>query len=170
MYVTKKHFLVVSSKDRDVTKYPSSSNFVIGLNNPFKSIYKIELLHATLPDKNSISSEPYLVLNIDELTSNTISSNDTVIEKSFAILYPVIPVTSGSFMQLDSKVFEHTGVEYTITPKASLSKISIKITDNDGNIFSFGGDNTLTKDYQCTFIFQITTLEVPTTKLDVQIV
>lgn len=170
MYVKKNHFLVISSKDRDITKYPTSSNFVIHLNNVFKSLCKIELLHATIPDKNNVSNQPYLILNIEELQVNTLRSNNTFIENSFAMLHPCIPVTNNTFMQIDSKLFENTYVEYNITPKATLAKMSIKITNANGELFSFGGDNTLDLDHQCTFVFKITTLEVPTETLNVRIV
>lgn len=170
VYVKKNHFLVVSSKDRNVTSYPSSSNFVINLNNQFKSIQRIELLHATIPDKGSVQNQPYLVLNIKELQTNTLQSNDTTIQKSFALLHPTIPVASNTFMQIDSKLFEMSYLEYTVTPRANLAKMSIQILNPSGSVFSFGGDGTLDTDYQCTFVFKITCLEQTTEQLDVKIV
>lgn len=150
-------YLIVSSKDRDINTYPSSSQFVINLDQEYRNISNVELIQAIVPDKNSVTTEPYLLLNAKEL-ENTMDSNNKQIYESFAILQTCQPTIAGSFLQIDKRIFENVILNYK-TPKASLSKLSLSITDADGNLFSFGGNGDLSKQYQCLFVFKITTLD-----------
>jgi hypothetical protein len=156
-YYKKDYYLVVSSKDRDIVKYPSSSQFSLRLPKEYKNIHSVELIQAIIPDKNNVMNEPYLVLTIEELV-DTMESSDANISDSFAILMLNPPVSSGTFISIDNRIHENTVLNYT-TPKASLSKMTIKLTDFDGSIFSFGGNGSLTKDTQILFVFKITQLE-----------
>jgi hypothetical protein len=156
-YEKTEHYLVVSSEDRDVSTYPSSSDFILNLHKEYKNIITIELIQAIVPDKNDVKNEPYLLLKINEL-ENTMDSNNKQISESFAILQMSSPPVSGTFLQMDKRIYENVTLNYQ-QPKASLSKLSIKITDLHGNIFDFGGSGTTTKDYQSLFVFKIITLD-----------
>lgn len=156
-YEQRENYLIVSSVDRDVTTYPSSSNFVIPLQKEYKNIISVELIQATVPDKNNVTSEPYLLLNIKEF-ENPMDSNNKQVSNAFAILQLCPPTVSDTFLQMDKRIFENVTLNYR-TPRASLNKISIQITDTDGNIFNFGGSGTTTKAYQSLFVFKITTLD-----------
>lgn len=156
-YQTQDNYLIVSSKDRDVVTYPNSSQFVIYLDKEYKNIKSVELIQAIVPDKNSVTSEPFLLLNINEL-ENVMDSNNKQIYQSFAILQVCQPTIPGSFIQIDKRIFENVVLNYK-TPKANLSKISVSITDSDGQIFSFGGNGTTEKSFQTVFVFKITTLD-----------
>ena len=163
-YETRENYLVVSSTDRDTSVYPSSSNFVIQLEKEYKNITSVELIQAIVPDKNSVTAEPYLLLKVREF-ENTMDSNNKQIYNSFAILQVCPPTVSNSFLQIDKRIFENVTLTYR-TPKASLSKLSLSITDPSGNIFDFGGSGTTTKAYQSLFVFKITTLDTERTALN----
>lgn len=156
-YETKFNYLVISSKDRDIINYPKSNSYVVNLENEYKNISSVALVQAIIPDKNSVTSEPYLLLKINEL-DNVMDSNDRHISDAFAIIQLTPPTVSGTFIQNDSRIHESTVLHYK-THKASLSKITISITDYNGVPFNFGGDGTTTKDYQNTFVFKIVTVE-----------
>lgn len=160
-YEENTHYLSISSKDRDRTIYPSVSNYIIELPNEFKNIYSVELIQAIIPAKNNADEEPYLLLNISEI-NDVVLSNDKNISDSFAILQPNNPIKAGGFMQIDKRIHENT-VKYYKTPKANLSKMTVKILDSLGEVFNFGTDtvypNTIDKTLQNTFIFKIITLE-----------
>ena len=83
-------------------------------------------------------------------------SNNKQIADSFAILQICSPTISNSFLQIDKRIFENVTLNYKI-PKANLSKLTIQILDAEGNIFNFGGNGTVTKAYQCLFVFKIIT-------------
>jgi hypothetical protein len=157
-YETITHYLVVSSRDRDTTAYPSPSQYTIHLQNDFKNITSMELIQATIPDKNSVTAEPYLLLKIDEL-EEVMHSNDRNMSDAFAILQMAPPVTTGGFIHIDKRIHENV-VAYFGTPKSSLSKLSINITDLAGTSFNFGNDSPAPlKALQNTFVFKIETLE-----------
>lgn len=156
-YETKCNYLVISSKDRDIINYPKSNYYVVNLENEYKNISSVSLVQAIIPDKNSVTSEPYLLLKINEL-DNVMDSNDRHISDAFAIIQLTPPTVSGTFIQNDSRIHEST-VLYYKTHKASLSKITISITDLEGTPFEFGGDSDTVKAYQNTFVFKIVTVE-----------
>jgi hypothetical protein len=154
-YEQRENYLIVSSADRDTNIYPSSSSFVIQLQKEYKNITSVELIQAIVPDKNNVTLEPYLLLKINEF-ENTMESNNTQIYNSFAILQVCQPTVVNSFLQIDKRIFENVTLNYR-TPRASLSKITLQITDPEGTIFDFGGFGTTTKANQCLFVFKITT-------------
>lgn len=156
-YTKRNNFLTICSKDRDLTVYPKSSNFVIDLQKEYRNVTAIELITAIIPDKNSVQSEPFLLLNIKELDVVN-DSNNKQISDSFAMLQLTAPTVPGTFIQIDKRTFENTILNFH-TPKSKLSRMSISVTDLDGSIFDFGGDNTTDKGFQCVFVFKIITLD-----------
>jgi hypothetical protein len=154
-YQQRENYLIVSSADRDTSIYPNSSNFVIQLQKEYKNVISVELIQAIVPDKNNVTSEPYLLLKVKEF-ENTMESNNKQIYDSFAILQVCQPTVADSFLQIDKRIFENVTLNYR-TPRASLSKLTIEVTDAEGNIFSFGGSGTTSKAYQCLFVFKIVT-------------
>lgn len=156
-YQNQESYLIVSSKDRDLFTYPNSSQFVIHLDKEYKNIKSVELIQAIVPDKNNVTAEPFLLLNINEL-ENVMDSNNKQIYESFAILQICPPTIPGSFVQIDKRIFENVILNYK-TPKASLSKMTVSITDCDGNLFNFGGSGMSDKAFQSVFVFKITTFD-----------
>lgn len=150
-------YLTVSSRDRDVAQYPKSNTYTLQFPIEFKNVYSIELIQGIIPDQNSVTNEPYLLLKIAEL-EDLMVSNDRNISDAFAILQLSKPTATGTFIQIDKRIHENV-IKYYKTPKATLSKMTISITDVDGIPFDFGGDSTLTKAYQNTFVFKIVCME-----------
>jgi hypothetical protein len=158
-YEKRTSFLTISSRDRDASLYPSVSKYMITFPMEIKNVESVELIQAILPDKNNVTSEPYLLLKIDEM-EDVMISNDRNVSDAFAILQLSSPVTPGGFIQMDRKIHENV-IKYYKTPKASLSKMTISVTDYAGNLFNFGTDNTNSpeKALQNTFVFRIESLE-----------
>lgn len=154
-YEETSNYLVVSSKNRDLVNYPKSNTYLYNMEFDYKNITRVELIQAIIPDKNSVTSEPYLLLKINEL-DNIMDSSDRHISDSFAILQLAPPTVAGTFIQIDKRIHENVVLHYK-TPKASLSKFTVSITDLDGTPFEFGGDGTSDKEFQNTFIFKVTT-------------
>lgn len=151
------YYLTVSSKDRDVDQYPNESSYVQNFQQEFKNIQSIELIQAIIPDKNNVTSEPYLLLKIEEL-EDVMVSVDRNISDSFAILQLCTPTITGSFIQIDKRIHENV-IKYFKTPKSTLARMTIKVTDSDGNPFDFGGASSLSKQFQNIFIFKIVCME-----------
>jgi hypothetical protein len=162
-YSRVEYYLTVSSRDRDVSIYPNGSQFSVVLPKEFKNVYSIELLQAIIPNQNSVLDEPYLVLTVDELDDIMYSNNKTIAE-GFAMLMLTPP--NGNFISIDNRIHENTVLYFGTNNKAKLSKMTVKITDVDGNIFDFGGSSSTAKLYQSTFVFRIVQMERSTGTLN----
>jgi hypothetical protein len=162
-YIKKTHYLHISSSDRDVSIFPNVNKYVIELDDNYKNIFSIELLQAIIPDINSVTNEPFLILNVNEI-SDVMQSRNRVIKESFAILQ--MATSLNGFIQIKKDVHEQTVKYYHTTPKATLNKMTISILKNDGTLFDFGSGNG--SNLQNTFVFKITTLEKDTSSLNVR--
>jgi hypothetical protein len=159
------HYLSISSRDRDMSLYPDVNKYIVNFPREFKNIHSIELVQAIIPAQNNVEQEPYLLLNIDEI-QDVMISNDRYIANAFAFLQLAAPTTASGFIQIDKRIHENT-VKTFQTPKASLSKMTINISDCTGTLFNFGTDGpTPLKSLQNTFIFKIITLEKRRRPLD----
>lgn len=156
-YEKTERYLIVNSKDRDTVTYPSSSNFVVNLDQSYKNVCRVELIQAIIPDKNNVGSEPYLLLNIKEL-ENTMDSNNKELFEAFSILQLNEPTIPGTFIQLLTRIHQHVVLNYK-TPKATLSKLTVSVTDSEGNLFNFGGNGNILKATQVLFVFKVTTFD-----------
>jgi hypothetical protein len=152
-------YFTISSKDRDVSIYPNVSRYSVNLETEIKNIISIELIQAMIPDKNDVLEEPYLLLKIDEL-DEVMMSNDRHISDAFAILQLASPTTPGGFIMIDKRIHEQT-IKFFRTPKASLNKLTVTITDAYGTPFDFGADTPSppVKALQNTFVFRVILLE-----------
>jgi hypothetical protein len=166
-YTKREYYLVVSSKDRDPVIYPNPNSFRLTLPKIYRNIHSVELIQAILPDKNSILSEPYIVLTVNEL-EDIMESNDPHISDAFAILMLAPPNAAGGFISVDNRIHENTVLRYP-TPKANLSTMTIKLTDFNGDLFNFTNTpGIIDKQYENTFIFKITQLVKNTNELEVR--
>lgn len=152
------HYLTIESKSRNLTNYPQPSNYKISFEQTYRNVKSIELISATLPDQGNITDEPYLLLNIDEITN--IDSSVDEIFNTFAVLQLPPVITSGKFINIPMGLSCVGTPKIFKTPLAKLDKISLSIRNYDNELFSFG-DDTLgsppNKQYQNIFIFKIIT-------------
>ena len=149
-------YITVSSLERDTTTFPNPGKFTIELAQELKNITSIELIQAIIPNVNSVTNEPYLLLKVDEI-EDVMLSNNRHISDAFALLQLAQPV--GGFIHTDKRTYENTTKTF-LTPKANLSKLTIELTDLFGTVFDFKGvTEANAKSIQVTLIFKITTLE-----------
>lgn len=158
VYEKRCYYLAITSANRDVLTHPNPNYYIVNLDKEYKNIHSIELVQAIVPDKNSVTNEPYLLLKIDEI-EHVMDSIDRPLSESFAVLEMAPPTSPGTFIQMDKRIYEHTTKIFK-TPKASLSKMTIRINDCTGQPFDFGTDSDPPqKALQNTFIFKIACLE-----------
>lgn len=157
-YNKREEYIIISSADRDITKHPNPNHYTINLPYELKNLSSIEIINGVIPDKNNVLQEPYLLLKIDEL-DNIMISNNKAVSNSFAILHLCNAIKPGYFVNVDKKTFEHVVLNF-ITPKASLSKLTITITDYNGRPFDFGNDSGgPNKELQNMFVLKAVILE-----------
>jgi hypothetical protein len=154
-------YIVVRSEDRDISNYPQPQSYRIELENSIRNIHSIELIEGYIPDKNNVTQEPYLLLDIPELRDQPMECINKDIANSFAILQMSPPVTAGYFIWFDKRTHENT-IKYYKNTKARINAITIHIRDHQGNLFNFGDDTSGTppnKPFQNMFVFKIVTKE-----------
>ncbi len=156
---TSENFLVVTSNDRNTDSFPLVCNYRIDLDKKFKNIKQVQLVHAIIPNAGNVLNEPYLLLKIEEFR-NSLYSNNMHISECFQILPILSPTSGGDFIHIDTRKYQESTVYFVPSPKASLGRISISITDSTGAFFDFGapsGDTS--KTFENTFILKVITEE-----------
>ena len=161
-YIRKKTYILVNSKDRVFATNPQPQQYSVILPVVYKNVESVRLVSGTIPDLNNAREEPFLILDIPELNNK----------------YTRYETTSGNFDLFDlirfSNNYTNTNFIYIQaslnnlfkTTLGKLSKITINIRDQYGDLFSFGvDDSNIQKVLQNSFVFEITTLEANTYKL-----
>lgn len=150
--------LTIDSGDRDASLYPSPNSYVIDLlkkaGKTYKNVKQIRLLTGTLPDKNNILQEPYLILSVDEFNANMTGTN-TYIQSGSCILQLDRAITSTYFLNLKTDLCKC--IIHTFQSPKEISRLSIRIYDKSGNLFNFGSDsNPPVKSLQHMLSFEFT--------------
>lgn len=170
--ILRERFLAVNSKDRNSSNYVSPNSYVVHLDasddssssaavgKVYKNVVSVELIGGFLPDQGNIRQEPYLLLHIDEL-EDTFDGTNAALSKAFAFMQLDSSITSAYWLNLKDNMTKFVRKEYN-PPIATLSKLTIKITDQSNNIFDWGGTDT-DLDRQHTLFFKIVE-EIPDTK------
>ncbi len=157
-FTEREHILVVESVNRVLSDYPNPQDYRIQLADSFRNVSKIELIGATIPDKNNVLQEPYLILDIENV--DNIKSNSSTSDSAFSILQLNSPVSSGNFINIENRCVHKMKKSFN-PPLAKLERVGIKIKDLNGNLFNFGDDtigSPPNKNLQNVFIFRITTV------------
>lgn len=156
-----KHCVVVSSNDRDTTQFPNPQYYRVNFDVPYRNVRRVELISAVIPNQansGSVLDQPILNVLVDEL--NHLDNTSTNINKAFAVL-PLKGASqnTGGFIVPELGAVFNMPREYR-TPLASLSRLTISITDLNGTLFNFGTDSAPpTLSLQNVLVFRITTLE-----------
>lgn len=131
-------YLVIDSKDRNTEKDKLPNDFEIDLTEKnLRNVKSIELTDCIIlkSDKDVQSSDsgvqyPYLLLEIEGISSNMIGSNN-VLNNSFAIL-------KNYTEDGDYKYYTELDVDKKFDVPINLSKMRIKFKTPTGELFNFG--------------------------------
>lgn len=166
--------LSVDSADRDRDIYPASSYFEVHvgtvadtfdgahITEPFKDIKSIELVSAVIPDVNSIGSEPYMLVDIEEFhDQNAYFATNKATTQAIAKLYFNVP-SNGGFYRYKTMDSNERHIINFYPPLASFHKMRIRLLDRDGAVFDLGTDTTpptpVNKALQVSYTFRVTCL------------
>jgi hypothetical protein len=154
-YIRRVSYVTINSKDRDTDIYEQPESYTIDLKEligtEFKNVESFRLLHAELPDLNSISDEPYLILCIKQIQDTYSRHYHT---SNIPDLYDIL--TFSSNYRTSDYIYVKEGKQIFFKPSmARLSKLSISIRDQEGNLFSWGDDSgvafSIDKQHSMTF-------------------
>ena len=164
---TKEYTLLIDSRDRDRTIYTASNNFIVKINsgdnsnatinNKYKNIKEIMLSTAVLPKR--ITSNSYLILDIEELNSTKIKGTNQYLNNAFAIIIPEQHDNPGDFVNCTINYLDFQRHHFD-PPLATLpNTFTINIREPSGDLADLGTDNALPlapKDtVQSFFLFKI---------------
>ena len=167
-YKIKEHYIVIDSRDRNRTLWPTPSHFEVKLepsntysgatlSHHYKNIKSIELISAVYPVAGGNSNEPCLYVCIPEL-EGSFDGTSLASTKAFARLIPSNTTQYFNYTDLNESnklVFEAQGKR--------LDRLTIQIKKHDDTFVSFGTDtspptapNAL---LQVNLVFKIKTVE-----------
>ena len=163
-YEETEHYVCINSADRDISVYPQPQYYRIKLDTPLRNIKSVELIAATVPDKNNVRDEPYLVVKIDELPNIDFSGNNAAGD-GFAIIQLKSPTKADGFVNAESSLMSRS-VKTFKTPLASLAQLTITLATYSGAPFNFGNDAAgPAKALQNMLLFRVVTLDRNTAPL-----
>jgi hypothetical protein len=130
-------YLVVDSRDRNVTVYPDTNNYVIQLEDGVKNVTEVELIYALYHKKDE---EFYVNLQIEEFLPDTISNNQY--SKSAFVQLPMTDYVNEFTNNRISakKIFKQ--------PISKLNRLTIKFVNHDGQ-FNKVGEHFLKFEIKC---------------------
>lgn len=156
MYEERIYYVCINSSDRNVTSYPKVNEYKIDFEDTFKNVTSIEIVNATVANKASVLSNPYLVVRVEGLNHLNFSNNN--INKGFALLY--LKNTTGAHVQPELGVLQRNTRVFR-TPLATLNSLRVSIVTPDGVLFDFGeADGNIATEFQNSFVFKIVTTEI----------
>jgi hypothetical protein len=128
--------IVINSHSRDHIKYPSPFNYKIILKNPIKNINRITLSNVliSLPRYKGRGHMSYALLKINDY--EVISSNDSVMQNCFSIIYPS--------MSNGDPLFKTYGDDQFISPIpiSEITELNICICNYKGKTIKARNNNT----------------------------
>ncbi|KAJ3221897.1 hypothetical protein HDU81_010271 [Chytriomyces hyalinus] len=151
----KRNFVIISSADRDRTRFPDSASFDVKLPDMYRDVVSMALYGGTIPNINHVGSDAYLLLDMGSDLSHLRSTSG---QDWFAIL-GIMRHPNASYLNLDKSNIDDLPIQFR-PPRDKLDKVSISLKHPDGSQVYFGSEpptgppNPL---QQVTYIFEIRT-------------
>ena len=172
------HKIIIDSKDRDFDAHPKPNEYTILLGVPnissgekkgfltrnYEDVVSIELLQVVIRDTSSVSNASdnpdipaYLLIEIEEVGSIYEGTNQAL-SKSFAKLQYYELSDHGTTKYRNYSVGEEE-FKKIFKPRRNLNRLTIRILNIDGELYSFGDDDDSSSVSYNSFIFKIVTLQ-----------
>ena len=155
-----RHRLFVDS--RDCVANLTSFSFTVYLSDPFRDtsigvarferVKSVELKALGFP---KISSEEYVIMDIQELNDERLHSSNGPANRSFAVMYfDSDTLTAGAIKAMKGFDFYQKDISFNpIIP--SLSKLTVSFRKRDGSIVTTTDTNSVN---HCSFMLELTTM------------
>jgi len=155
---THKEFIAINSGDRDNQIFPSSNNYKVDLLNigfDPRNIASISLHSAIIPDIPCITSQPYILLYINELGGRTFKGTNSALDRAFAFIQIDRAIGSG---WINAKpdftrgiVLQHKDFSYE-----KFNSLTITLTNPEGQKLPLPNEADAINDkYQHTLLFEV---------------
>lgn len=159
------YYVAIDSKDRDVTQFPTSNEYVIQFSPPgytsaeskggyidrlMNNITSIELVKCMMSVVDGEDAQPYYLLEIKELKDGFEGTNQDLSKSSFIL---------DDYESKDGfrKYYFNSPQELKFNPRITLNKMTITFKHPDGTVHSFGTESAgVTKNFM---VFKVTTIQ-----------
>lgn len=172
------HYVLIDSKDRNIAVDTDAGNYTIKLgisdsevlgsmNRNFEEVVSIELINVMIKHSTGVTSvsgatdstdvPPYLFLEMEEVGSNMEGTNDTI-NRAFGRLtfYELVGTNDNKFRHY---IIPKGHIKKFFKPRKNLTRLSIKIRNFNGDLYSFGDATDDANTTLNSFTFCITTLQ-----------
>jgi hypothetical protein len=127
-YVKKKNYILIDSRDRNLTIHPEPNTYVLKLNDVVKNIFSVKLVYALYPKHGN---EFYTNVHIEEFAPNAISNNQYLMES-----FTQIPMMN-YYNEYKSELSDKIG-KYFELPIPKLTQLTIKFINYGGELAVMG--------------------------------
>ena len=147
MIQTREFYVVLDSRNRDRSIYPSTSQFQVKttpnqyfqgafIGRSFKNVESIELIDAIFPNTNNVTNQMYLYLCIPEV-DGVMESTNPIGSRALAKLVPSQLI--GNFIYVTYGNQLHP-IKYYQSAGARIDQLTVEFRRPDGSLFDFGTD------------------------------
>lgn len=165
--VSREYTMLIDSRDRDRSIFTDPNTFIVKINSgdqsnstvnyKYKNIKEIILSTVVLPRR--VTSYPYLILDIEELSNTKMQGTNQSLSKAFSIMVPEHHDNPGDYVNCTVNYLDFHRHHFD-PPLASMPQnLTFKIKQPNGTLADLGVDNSLPlapKDsVQAFFLFKI---------------
>jgi hypothetical protein len=127
-YVKKKNYILIDSRDRNISIHPEPNTYVLKLNDIVKNIFSVKLVYALYPKHGN---EFYTNVHIEEFAPNAVSNNRYLMES-----FTQIPMMN-YYNEYKSELSDKIG-KYFELPIPKLTQLTIKFINYGGELAIMG--------------------------------
>jgi len=172
------YYLVIDSKDRDMSAFPTPNSYTIKFSPPnfnstdaragyvdriFHNVKSIELIKCGFldtseePDSSDSGGNepPYIMLEIEEFASQHNGTNQ-FLNKSLAILDTFDK--QGNFKYYE-EIYNDVGMVNKFNPRVTIDKMTIKFRLPNGELYNFGSANNTSMNTINYLVFRVVVLQ-----------
>lgn len=143
------HYIVIDSRDRDRTAWPSTSKFQVKiqpedtfrgatLSKSYRNVKQLQVVSVSYPNKNNVLDEMYLFLTFPEIDGVFDATNSTG-SKAIARLTPTTLI--GDYVHVRFTEDERHPKKRFQGKGARIDKLTPEFRKANGELFDFGQDN-----------------------------
>lgn len=123
------YYIMIDSRDRDITIFPFHDHFQISLLKIYKNISSIKLENIIMPNIQLFNYTPYILLTTNEF-DDIYSGSNTLYSKVFAHIYPNYTCKEQRFITFS---LHNAKKKFKINTLSNLSKLSIRLLNSNGH-------------------------------------
>lgn len=154
VFELERHFVHVTSADRDRSRFPDAGSFRVTFPEPYRDVLSVALLKGVVPNA-AIQNDPYVLLDVPEF--NHISSTGG--GKYFAVLGFLHHIVGTTYYNVDVSSTNMTPLTFK-PPRSRLDGFTLTLRHPDRTQVTFGDEDPLAPidfSQQVQFTFEIRT-------------